>query len=291
LKRLVDEPKRATDRKESKQSETNFSSFSSIALGLSPTPTSQTQTEKAKNTTHSRGHIMRHLIAIGVRLMQAFLWCDKHDGGITALATIAIAVLTVVYVTYSKKQWIAMEKANAITLDTLHTAHRPWVFIADGLVSSTKPLSFGADGKVTTEVSYSIKNIGSSPALQVSNFPVIRVAKINTFLKASTPWTSKDELAAVAKLAGVYLLPGETRQSPSLPVTGERYFPQGMPIVTSGGFGVVLEICIPYLDEFNYPHATCDYWEYRPNGEKSEFIPAGVLNGQWKRFAFGAIAY
>jgi hypothetical protein len=41
-------------------------------------------------TAHSRGNV-------GTWLGEIFLWCDKHDGGITALATVAIVVLTFVY--------------------------------------------------------------------------------------------------------------------------------------------------------------------------------------------------
>jgi hypothetical protein len=46
-------------------------------------------------------------------LKRPFLWIDAHDGLITAFATVAIVLLTFVYVTYSRRQWeLAQRQLN-----------------------------------------------------------------------------------------------------------------------------------------------------------------------------------
>lgn len=42
--------------------------------------------------------------------MRVVGFLQKYDGAITALATVAIVILTMVYVLYSKKQWETMSR-------------------------------------------------------------------------------------------------------------------------------------------------------------------------------------
>src|SRR5271157_2983162 len=82
---------------------------------------------------------------------------DAHNGTITALATVAIVVLTGFYVRYSGRQWQVMEKQ-------LHQSERPWVG-ADILI--TQPLVFDQRGAVLG-LTIRLKNVGHSVAQFVS---------------------------------------------------------------------------------------------------------------------------
>src|SRR5438876_10219622 len=84
-----------------------------------------------------------------------FEWIEKHSGTMTALATVAIAVLTFYYVDYSKKQWQ--------TLREQVLSHRPWVNVR---VSVERPIVLSADG-ANLVTAITIKNGGSAPALSI----------------------------------------------------------------------------------------------------------------------------
>lgn len=74
---------------------------------------------------------MGMLIAMwrGIRLLFGVL--DRHDGSITALATVAIVGLTFVYVRYSKKQWTEMQRSNEISRDALTSVQRAFLVCND----------------------------------------------------------------------------------------------------------------------------------------------------------------
>jgi hypothetical protein len=59
------------------------------------------------------------------------------NGSVTALATVAIVVLTYVYVTYSKKQWHTMIGANGIAQKTFEVGQQASITLGrkDGVVA------------------------------------------------------------------------------------------------------------------------------------------------------------
>src|SRR5262249_19336047 len=106
-----------------------------------------------------------------------------HDW-VTLAATVAIAIATtvytsatIVYTSYSGKQWKAMIESNQIAktsaeaaksaADTAHQAltrsHRPWVFVSSDIVASD-PLTFDPS-TAHADIDYTLKNVGASPAL------------------------------------------------------------------------------------------------------------------------------
>ena len=80
--------------------------------------------EAAKNA----GCIMTDVMRL-IKAICRFL--DRHDGSITAVATLAIVVLTYFYVGYSKKQWETTLESNRITQATLVSAQRAYLAVGD----------------------------------------------------------------------------------------------------------------------------------------------------------------
>jgi hypothetical protein len=116
--------------------------------------------------------VTRNIRKLGRRFMNVIRWADDHNGAITALATVLIAVLTIFYVSYAKKQW-----------DEMRNARRPWIGMSERLTLK-RPPSFnvldeesissleGHKNMVTVdfELEGTIRNFGSSPARRQYQF-------------------------------------------------------------------------------------------------------------------------
>jgi len=64
------------------------------------------------------------LVAIGAGLERVFDWLDKHSGSMTALATIALAVLTGWYVRLIRSQNKLMERQGQLHIDQITEERR-----------------------------------------------------------------------------------------------------------------------------------------------------------------------
>jgi hypothetical protein len=71
------------------------------------TPPNNKQQQPKQNRKYPE-YVMRPLKAVGQSVIAVVNWTDKNDGFITALATVVIAVLTGIYVHYSRAQWKVM---------------------------------------------------------------------------------------------------------------------------------------------------------------------------------------
>lgn len=87
-------------------------------------------------------------------------WLDRHSGTTSALATVAIAVLTAFYVKYSKAQWESLRESNALTRQIAETQQRAWLVIEH---IGASPAGWVPDVVVTIDID--IKNAGLSPAV------------------------------------------------------------------------------------------------------------------------------
>jgi hypothetical protein len=308
-KRLIEEPTTSSEWNKPEKSDDGLPVVADAVISAgNPASGSPTETQPPKKGKQYREYGMRMLKAVWRFIAWLFMgmvgFLDKYDGAVTAIATIAIGFLTYEYVTYSKKQWETMQASNELTkqslsiaVDTLVSSHRPWVFILDNAVTATKPLSFDAAGRAYGTISYSIKNIGGSPALNVSGVPEIRIGKINMLMKEKTPWTDPNRLARLSERGGSFLVPNQSVPSnPNAAIAGEWYFPKNFPERLIPNFkadpaAVLLELCVLYRDEFSRPHATCDYWNYTTKDAKMEFLPKDTVEGQWVHFPFGSVAY
>jgi hypothetical protein len=113
---------------------------------------------------------MRALVAIRTRMRTGFSFLDRHHGSVSAtaaivgtLATVGIAVLTIFYVKYSKRQWETMLAANGITQSALNMSQRAYVTIGrkDGVVAD---FVTPKDPKQNAEILIYFQNTGRLPA-------------------------------------------------------------------------------------------------------------------------------
>ena len=94
-------------------------------------------------------------------------WFDVHNGFLTALATVTIAVLTAVYVHYSRAQWRVMrEQLNEMKTSSA-LDQRAWVGTID---ASQFTFTLGQNVVVVVPV----KNSGKTPALMVTTVAAMR---------------------------------------------------------------------------------------------------------------------
>ncbi len=114
----------------------------------------------------------------------------------TALATVVIAISTIVYTHYAIKQWTAMNKtlgeiqkqtpevqkqaaAAQSQWEVMQDADRPWI---DVDIAITSPLAF--DGKAAgTAFTFTLSNIGLSPAQNISINPRLTFATLGDDLR------------------------------------------------------------------------------------------------------------
>ena len=156
-----------------KQTQTNslpVSIDSPNPLRTNPSHSQETNTLKkpddAKYVVRPVVSIWGRLVAFGRLLMhrtktlgwltRPFRLFDRHNGSVQAFATLAIVVLTYVYVQYSKKQW-------QVAQDTLTVSQRAYVTIGtkDGVVARFVP---SQDAKQNAELVLYFQNSGHIPA-------------------------------------------------------------------------------------------------------------------------------
>src|SRR5438128_1266780 len=127
--RQIDEATAQNKREHSVQAMPN----ASAPIGNTPKPTSQTEAPNSSNPAKGSSKIMRLFKAFP----SPFAFTDRHNGSITAIGTIAIAVLTFYYVTYSKAQWEVMTETNKVTAEALRVSQRAHVTLGrkDGVVA------------------------------------------------------------------------------------------------------------------------------------------------------------
>jgi hypothetical protein len=109
------------------------------ASDLSPAGTGQAKRKKSSKHGEPPKKIVGFFIAIwrgvivlvrGRWIVDMFRFLDQHHGGVTAVATVAIGILTFAYVNYSKRQW-------QVAQDSLRIGQRAYVTIGkkDGVVA------------------------------------------------------------------------------------------------------------------------------------------------------------
>ena len=225
---------------------------------------------------------------------------DTHELAVQAKnqanATRSVANNALAQANATDKVANASRDAVQVSIDALHTAHRPWVSVVDNSVSVIQPISFDSTNGAHAKISFSLKNVGNSPALKVTMSPVIRIGTMNMLLETTAAHCG--DLASMAELSkeiGSFLIPGQSNKV-DIARDGTWYIPQGLPKFLIPGIkrsptAVLLEICISYRDEFEKFHATGSYWIYESSDGKWEFMPKGTIEGHWKTFDVGSTAY
>jgi hypothetical protein len=217
------------------------------------------------------------LKAIGRSAVSAVNWIDTKGPFVTAIATVVIAVLTSIYVHYSRAQWTVMrdqlpelQKSATAAQDAADTAQkqlemseRPWV-VAE--FSPSEPLKFTADGGIDFGVGGKLTNIGHSVALYVHDTPLINLQEIS--LAALHPKQKQKEACD--------LIRSTAERFPSFN-SGDTLFPQdvayeNMPLHftkeevekarvgnTNTITGLVIVGCVDYVFSFSPKHHQTGY--------------------------------
>jgi len=154
---MVDEPKSNDKTSKPKQEQPELSSLANnAALGGLPASTSKTPTTNGTKKREYAKYIMWPVVTIWRGIKAVIVFLDKYGGAITALATIAIGVLTYFYVGYSQKQW-------QVAQDTLTISNRAYVTIGtkEGVVARFVP---SKDKTQKAELVMYFQNSGRLPA-------------------------------------------------------------------------------------------------------------------------------
>lgn len=127
--------------------------------------------EKTDHPAHYAGYALKKLWRV---LVWAWSILPRNSAFWTGTATVVIAISTVFYTIYARKQWHAISKqipalqasANATksAADSAIASIRPWIKTG---VRLTGPLVFNKGGGASIQVLLAIQNVGHSPALNV----------------------------------------------------------------------------------------------------------------------------
>lgn len=129
-----------------------------------PQTHSQGQEEHASKTRQYTTYVAWPFVAIWRLFRWLFLWADDHDGGITALATVAIVVLTMFYVRYSRKQWIVMDgQLKEMKKASSQQQRIARVEFGEAIVNQSQLFVYRVDGRMRAEVKF--QNTGKIDAM------------------------------------------------------------------------------------------------------------------------------
>jgi hypothetical protein len=107
---MVDEPETGGRGDSAEIKEPSAPAVIVVPQGDTQKAQGQGQTDNSGKTRKYTRYIVWPIVALWRLVRWLFVLADGHDGVITALATIAIVVLTYFYVSYSKDQWTTMNQ-------------------------------------------------------------------------------------------------------------------------------------------------------------------------------------
>lgn len=241
-----------------------------------------------------------------------WLWSVVSNVGFwTAAATVVIAVATIYYTRYAKRQWDEMRNANDaakqsaeaavkaanIAEQTLKDAqrqfsisHRPWCAFA-GLPKTESALGFDGEGG-HLNISYTVRN-GSSTApaigvitvqkLVVSDSEVPNLLTVKRELEQLVPPVFMENINKAG--GGVFLLPEASYDVPPSRVAVQK---QALDLLKGKRVALFLLLCVPYRDEFGTTvHKTGATYRFVTEGNERSFQPIGEVKGHFEMFGVG----
>jgi hypothetical protein len=94
----------------------------------------------------------------------ALAYVEAHNGLVTALATIIIAVFTWKLSGATDRLRIGADNQSEVTRQMFLAENRPWISVKPVIAS---PLIFEADGNARVEIQFLVTNVGKGPAIGV----------------------------------------------------------------------------------------------------------------------------
>jgi len=131
--------------------------------GSVATPPGQSHAGEIPSAGLYTRYVLGPLAAISRFCRGGLGFLDRHNGSISALATVAIVVLTIFYVRYSKRQWETMEKQ-------LLLSERPWVKFKPRILTVVFNSKFFQFESATVTIEDTFENVGPTVALNVTSW-------------------------------------------------------------------------------------------------------------------------
>ena len=164
-------------------------------------------------------------------------------------------------------------------------SHRPWVGIKS--LDKVSPLVFDMDG-VHTKADFTVKNGGSSPAINVINQGHLVVKTYVSIdmnpldrLRNDAGFICAPDLALAlhTNQIGLFLLPGEEQPFPSAELAAKK---QDIPV------GDLVQVywvgCMGYSDDSNIQHGTSFVYQFITISGAKTFPPNGTVDGNFTNF-------
>jgi hypothetical protein len=202
---------------------------------------------------------------------------------------LAIAIFNLLTLIEIQKQTPKITQSAETEIEDMHRAHRPWAYVPiSGGITTVKPLEFDPlQYKAHSSVSYSIKNEGTSPALNTARAYTLVIGEAQILLTGAQKYSpcERSAISTLTKVLGFFIGPGD-----SIMAGPDEVF-NNYPFSKIGEVGAVLQICIGYRDEFETVHGTGSAWRYITDQGKDTFEPEGVIAGEWKFYGLGNVSY
>lgn len=164
--------------------------------GQLPASSGQDKAGNSRDSKQSSSNIMRPIETIwrGVKWCASFI--EAHHGVVTALATVAIVVLTCYYVKYAKKQWETMQRQ----LEDSEILDAAKLTVAD----FTPQIDDLGNGMADISGDIVVKNVGPTVAQQINEARGIGDSRV--------PPAPLTNLKPIPAENGPWIGPGDTRK-------------------------------------------------------------------------------
>jgi hypothetical protein len=222
--------------------------------------------------------VVRALKALGSATVDTVNWIDTKGPFVAALATVAIAVLTGIYVHYSRAMWKTMRDelpelresadaargANETARSNLTGSNRPWMGV-DGHLVVLNPVKIShprlnptepPQTQVQTAASFTLKNFGRDPAFYVTAYVDIVTTQHAAEIEEWMDDFRREARAtcAMADLRSRPFIPGEKGSGPTV-FPGSELPVVNFPLNTTSptqrtDASLTIVGCISYRDQF-----------------------------------------
>lgn len=212
-----------------------------------------TLTSPQGQLSRPRGALLSWKVALASAALGAIVafWVDwlnpAEVGHWTLLATVGLLLVTWRYTIIAEAQWVEVATANALTHESIHAAHRPWVLAGKPKVGTGRSLAV------------EFRNQGQGPAFRI-------LIGLKAVIRPRGPVRSEDLDVTVPIDGGVVLGP-DGPEPRGVEFEGEGW-PEG---VKKGTHQLLVFGTVTYCDQFGYHGLTrfCYVYETEVPGEGS----------------------
>jgi hypothetical protein len=245
-------------------------------------------TDETKQTTHATAKAANDKKPIWyVRFWRYVTGSSTVTNWLIVLFTGVLAGSAIYQFVIMRGQLTKMQQQIEQAENQFTISHRPWVGIAD-VAKVIEPLTFDSTG-AHVDITFSIKNGGSSPALRVNPILGLVISTYRTLLSDANAMIQREcsigvEMFSHTNVGNPLLLPGDTIELPTTVSTERKDFHFGP---TDNSVEAWLILSIIYQDDLGKPHCSAFAQAYKTDGGQYTLAPAGVIKGRFTRTGFG----